>query len=156
MKKNLFRFPVVLCLLVLPFLMTSLQAQKGQKYVDQLMAVDKEFSDFSVQNGLNEAFFTYCDESAVLLKPDMLPIKGMEELKKFHKNIDDTRITLSWTPYFAKSAKKGDLGYTYGTWKMTGENLYMEGTYVTIWVKNENGDWKVILDTGNSGLGKKK
>jgi ketosteroid isomerase-like protein len=30
-----------------------------------------------------------------------------------------------------------------------------EGTYVTIWKKGQNGNWKFVLDTGNQGLGKK-
>jgi hypothetical protein len=31
-----------------------------------------------------------------------------------------------------------------------------KGTYVSIWKKDENGNWKWVLDTGNPGLEPKK
>ena len=36
-----------------------------------------------------------------------------------------------------------------------GEEVTREGTYVTIWKKDADGNWKFVLDTGNQGLGVK-
>jgi ketosteroid isomerase-like protein len=70
----------------------------------------------------------------------------------------DTSFILSWEPLFADISKSNDLGYTYGVYKVQmdspeGSTVDKEGTYVTIWKKDKNGDWKFVLDTGNQGLG---
>lgn len=128
-------------------------AQKKVKAEAELIKTDTEFSDYSVKNGMNKAFFEYSDNTVVLLKPNMMPLKGIEALKDFHANINDSEITLSWVPSYARASKSGDLGYTYGTWKLEAKDGEFSGTYVSIWQKGKDGKWKLVLDTGNTGLG---
>jgi ketosteroid isomerase-like protein len=49
----------------------------------------------------------------------------------------------------------GDLGYTYELFTVTAKDTTMQGTYVSIWKKQKDGNWKFVLDTGNPGGGKK-
>jgi ketosteroid isomerase-like protein len=56
-------------------------------------------------------------------------------------------------------ALSGELGYTYGIYEVRsrgGIKTIGEGTYVTIWKKDRQGNWKFVLDAGNEGLGPKK
>jgi ketosteroid isomerase-like protein len=56
-------------------------------------------------------------------------------------------------------AASGELGYTYGTYQLKSratDSLMGVGKYATIWIKQADGTWKAILDTGNPGLGEKK
>jgi ketosteroid isomerase-like protein len=56
-------------------------------------------------------------------------------------------------------AASGDIGYTYGTYKITDrytDSIIGVGKYATIWQKQKDGKWKAILDTGNPGLGEEK
>jgi ketosteroid isomerase-like protein len=56
-------------------------------------------------------------------------------------------------------AASGELGYTYGTYQLkdkASDSLMGVGKYATIWIKQADGTWKAILDTGNPGLGEKK
>lgn len=155
MKNHKSGFTAFIMLLLLgAAIPSSLNAQKMKRAENELLKTDMEFSEYSVEHGMNKAFFEFAHESVVLLKPEMMPIKGMEALKEFHAKIDDSNFSLSWKPEFARAAKSGDLGYTYGIWKMEGEDMNFEGTYVSIWLKSRDGKWKLVLDTGNGGLGK--
>jgi len=54
-------------------------------------------------------------------------------------------------PLFAEGS--GDLGYTHGTYRRERVNSEDEavvetGRYVTIWRRNADGKWKVVLDIG--------
>ena len=47
------------------------------------------------------------------------------------------------------------MGYTYGEWRMTresddGSELLGTGRYATIWQRQADGAWRVVLDVGNA------
>jgi ketosteroid isomerase-like protein len=63
--------------------------------------------------------------------------------------------TLTWTPIKAEMSASGDLGYTYGTYIYTVKNkngklVANYGKYTSIWKKQKDGQWKVVVDMGNS------
>jgi ketosteroid isomerase-like protein len=125
---------------------------------NELLEVDREFARQSVEKGSHESFLMYIDDSCVLLRPNRLPVIGRQKIEEMYSK-PDTSFTLDWEPLFADISESGDLGYTYGTYTVQmdspeGTLVTMEGTYVTIWKKDENGNWKFVLDTGNQGLGK--
>lgn len=118
-----------------------------------LVDKDREFSDFSQKYGMKKAFIEYADSAAVLLKPDMMPIKGSLSIRNYYKYFNDENMKLSWVPLDGVMAKSRDLGYTYGIWELSTSDSTMQGTYITVWKKDENGQWKYVLDSGNEGLG---
>jgi ketosteroid isomerase-like protein len=137
------------------------QAQTDlDKEKDSLKQTDINFSNLSAEKGMNHAFLSYADENAVLLKPNSYPIEGIEKLRERYSK-PDTSFTLIWKPLYADIAVSLELGYTYGTWELKakdekGNPVSYYGTYLTIWKKDKNGNWKFVLDTGNSGLEEKK
>jgi ketosteroid isomerase-like protein len=55
------------------------------------------------------------------------------------------------------NAHSGDLGYTIGAYEMTfndptGKTVSDKGKYVTVWKKQKDGSWKVLLDVFNTDL----
>ena len=68
-------------------------------------------------------------------------------------SLGDTTRTLTWAPTSAEVSASGDLGYTIGrwerTWRTKDSTHVSRGSYVTIWRKQGDGSWKVILDIGN-------
>lgn len=65
----------------------------------------------------------------------------------------DTSFTLRWNPTHADAGASGDLGYTVGRYEARrrdakGGTAVRTGTYLTIWKKQADGSWKVVLDTG--------
>lgn len=122
-----------------------------------LKETDRYYSAMSEKEGRNAAFIAMFDTSGVMLHENSMPVEGIASIKDQLLMHSDTSYTLKWEPLFADSS--GTLGYTYGTWTLTSRILKEipgEGTYVTIWKKDRNGDWRAMLDTGNDGLKEKK
>ncbi len=66
----------------------------------------------------------------------------------------DTARALRWAPDSAVVAASGDIGYTFGRWQSvvrtaTGDSVTGRGNYVSIWRRQPDGTWKVVLDIGN-------
>jgi len=146
-------------LLLLTLLQTGCdQDGRCKRMAKELLELDREFAKLSVEKGANESFMTYIDDDCVLLRPNRTPVLGRQKIEEMFSS-PDTSFTLNWEPLYADIARSGDLGYTYGIYKVEmdspeGKLVTKEGTYVTIWKKGQDGKWKFVLDTGNQGLGK--
>lgn len=135
---------------------TSCSKKSSMENSETLLDTDRSYSALSVKQGMNAAFLAMFDMAGVKLQTNHLPIVGFENIKASLMGEDDSVFTLTWEPMFAKIATSGDMGYTYGTYKIADkatDSITSEGTYVTIWGKNSTGQWKALLDTGNTGLG---
>jgi ketosteroid isomerase-like protein len=119
-----------------------------------LLDADIAFSDYSVKYGIQKSFIEFADDSVVLLKPKQMPIVGKLSLIKSYEGKSDSGVVLSWKPAKAIIAESGEFGYTYGFWTFVAKTDTAHGTYMTVWKKDSNGNWKYIADTGNEGLGK--
>jgi ketosteroid isomerase-like protein len=103
---------------------------------------------------MNHAFVTYCAKDGVVLIPGSMPVVGYEAVNDIFRKRDNSAIELTWEPVYAKVAKSGDLGYSYGVYSSydTESDTTRKGTYVSVWIR-ENGKWKFALDSGNEGVG---
>jgi len=136
---------------------TEHDIEKGK---ESLKTADREFSELSQKKGMVEAFLSYADNDAVLLRDYTMPIVGINAIKTFISE-GNNDFTLVWEPLFADISSSLDMGYTYGTYILTyldGDNKEQQakGTYLTIWKKDKSGNWKWVLDNGNQGLEPKK
>ncbi len=131
-------------------------AENTRQYENEIMEADREFSNFSIRNGQIAAFLEYAAPDVVLIKPNMYPIVGHERLQQHYAGRADSAFVLTWEPQFARVAKSGELGYTYGYWQFylkSQPGSVEKGTYATVWQRQPNGKWKFVLDLGNEGLG---
>jgi ketosteroid isomerase-like protein len=60
---------------------------------------------------------------------------------------------LTWTPTDAMMGPSGDMGYTWGHYEGRGKDSHgnpvlTSGRYITMWRKEPDGNWKVVLDAG--------
>ena len=66
----------------------------------------------------------------------------------------DSAFDLTWDPVFARVADSGELGYTVGTYEMKssqeGRVESRQGTYLSVWRRQDDGRWKIEADIGNS------
>jgi ketosteroid isomerase-like protein len=70
-------------------------------------------------------------------------------------NWSPTDYQLSWTPTDALMGPSGDMGYTWGHYEgrskdSRGNPVLTSGRYITMWRKEPDGSWKVILDAGSN------
>lgn len=134
------------------FLLIACNSQMDLNMNTELIKVDKAFSTMCVEEGMNYAFIHYVADDGVMLRPNSMPVVGKTNIESLFRN-DDKDIKFTWKPLYGEVAKSGELGYTYGTYKIGVGESQQKGTYVSIWKKNTKGEWKFVLDSGNEGLG---
>lgn len=119
----------------------------------KMIDADKAFSKLSAEKGMKTAFMEYIDSNGVLLRPNEMPIIGANAIDYLSQQ-DDKEYTLVWEPKGGSIAQSGELGYTYGVYKMQPKaaDTTVFGTYISIWKKQDDGTWRFVLDSGNQGL----
>ena len=117
----------------------------------RLLELDAAFSRLSIEKGAGAAFAAYLADDAVFLPIGENLVSGKDAIVKY---FSDGESTLAWKPLKAEVAKSGELGYTYGTSELTtkdkdGKTQSRYYKYVSVWKRQKNGDWKMVLDIGN-------
>lgn len=122
---------------------------------EALLEADREFARAFAERGV-EGWVSFFDEKGVQMPGGATAAWGREEVESLARRLFDAPnfTALSWEPVHARVAASGDLGYTLGNYRATGtgeegEEITQQGNYVTIWRKQEDGSWKVVVDTGN-------
>ncbi|MBC8173160.1 MAG: DUF4440 domain-containing protein [Chitinophagales bacterium] len=115
---------------------------------DVILDTDRSFCSYALEHGINKAFLFYADDSIVRLNNGELPVRGKTDLTKQYGNDAGTK-NISWYPVDGEVARSGEMGYTWGNWKFTSPDTIFYGNYVTVWKKQQDGTWKVLLDGGN-------
>ncbi len=121
---------------------------------DALRQLEADIMKAAAERGSQGYISFYADDAAELPNgEDML--QGKETIAKTMGFLDDRNNHLTWTPVHADMAASGDLGYTYGTYEFRskdkdGKPTVEYGKYASIWKKQKDGSWKVVMDMGNS------
>src|SRR6185312_11661024 len=146
--------PVFALLLIMTLSFFSCEERKEppqQSSTHEILNADISFSDMSRQIGMKKAFLQYIDNEGVLLRPDHFPIVGADAID-YISVLSDTAYKLSWAPTHAEIAKSGELGYTYGVYQLELKDTTLKGTYVNIWKKENDGEWKFVVNSNNPGV----
>jgi len=144
-------------LILLLSILFLVNCDRSEDLHEDLIQTDHKFSEYSKQHGMKAAFLHFCAEDAVLLRSRHNPVEGKKNISAHLVQIEDKNFTLSWEPQFAKVSRSGELGFTYGIYELHSKGmddieLLGTGTYVSIWEKDKDGQWKYLLDSGNEGL----
>jgi len=120
---------------------------------NSMLQADADFSRRSEEVGLRRAFMEYIENDAVMLRPGSLPWVGADAVDKLSA-LNDSAVVLRWEPKGGDISGDMGMGYTFGTYEMEFTDSLYTGSYVTIWKKQEDGNWRFILDSRNEGAGK--
>lgn len=98
------------------------------------------------------AFADWFAEDGVALNNGQAPLIGRVAIVK-GANWDPKVYQLTWTPTDAQMGPSGDMGYTWGHFEghskdAAGNPVTTSGRYMTIWRRQPDGVWKVVLDAG--------
>ena len=120
----------------------------------KLLSVDREFSQMSVDKGAAEAFNFYLADSAIELSAGSMPVFGRENIY-IEMEPEQKLYKLEWQPQKAEVAESGELGYTWGFYTLSspdssGVERQVDGKYLNVWKKDDEGNWKVMIDIGNT------
>jgi ketosteroid isomerase-like protein len=126
---------------------------------ETLRQLEGEFMKAAAEKGA-EGYMSYYAEDAVEVPNGEDAIQGKANIAKTMGFLDDKKNQLLWTPVGADMSVSGDLGYTWGTFEFRsqdkdGKPIVEHGKYTSIWKKQRDGSWKVVLDMGNASPAKK-
>jgi ketosteroid isomerase-like protein len=152
--------PQIRLVAVLLFSAVSMSGSFGQvsgKASDDLLAADAAWMKVYSAKDLEKSVAFFDNEGSML--PSNAPIAtGKDALRKLiGSSFATPDYTLSWQANKVGVARSGELGYTSGTYDFnikdaSGKTISDKGKYLTVWKKEADGAWKVMLDTFNSDL----
>ena len=123
----------------------------------ELLAADMAF-DAAVQEGGSEAWVQWFAEDGAMVQEGAGEILGRAALREAAAFLDLPGVSLRWVPRRADIAASGDLGWTTGDYvsESVGEDGVVvrgQGVYVSIWRRQADGAWRVVMDLGNPTAG---
>jgi ketosteroid isomerase-like protein len=114
----------------------------------QVLGVDAAFSAASVANGSGPAFEQFAAPNAIAIGgPEF--VFGPEDIgAAFTGGPNDV---VSWVPLHSDAAASGDLGFSVGeaVFVIEGAGTFYS-KYLTIWQKQDTGEWRFVADEGNN------
>lgn len=122
-----------------------------EKEGEKLMRLSREWSK-SAGTGDIDKTLSYWSEDAVFISPGQPTLSGKEELRKMVEGMSEIPgFSISWEPVSVSVSESGDMAYMIEKNTMSfsdslGNPVTTTGRAVTVWKKNENGDWKNVVE----------
>lgn len=116
-----------------------------------LMRADREFAA-DVAGGGADAWAGWFADGGAMIQEGTGEIRGRDAIRSAVAWLDRPGPSLTWEPTRADIAVSGDLGWTTGTWEVRpapDAAPTSRGLYVSIWRKQPDRSWKVVMDLGN-------
>ncbi|MDR3792254.1 MAG: nuclear transport factor 2 family protein [Terracidiphilus sp.] len=116
-----------------------------------LFDLEAKFARDVLERG-GEGFAAWFADDGVALGNGAAPLIGKVAITK-SATWSPKVYRLTWTPTDALMGPSGDMGYTWGHFEghskdANGNDVTVTGRYMTIWRRQADGSWKVVLDAG--------
>lgn len=131
----------------------ELKAQDKKDEAEHLMSLDRQFDKATAEKGI-EGWVAHFASNGSMLGDTSQPVTGHEAIRKaMEPAFSDPSSSLRWQPTRAKMMIPGVVGYTVGRYERKRKNkegkmMVQSGSYTSVWRKQPDGSWKIILDTG--------
>ena len=95
-------------------------------------------------------------DDASSFPPNASIVTGKEAIRARQSEVySEPRVAISWQTTKVEVSRSGDLAYSHGTYEETvndpeGNPVTDKGKWVTVWEKQPDGTWKVVVDIWNS------
>jgi ketosteroid isomerase-like protein len=142
-------FPLLMLMIVGSLVVFS-QEQEASEGLQSMAQTERAFAKLSVEKGVREAFITFFADDGVNFQPG--PVNAKESFAKQPAPANLPPFTLNWAPTYGGVSQSADLGYSTGPYRIedhSGQNRSpVHGLFFSIWKKQSNGDWRVMVDMG--------
>jgi ketosteroid isomerase-like protein len=131
------------------FILLASATTLAQSPVDSLVSAERAFAKKSRDTNIREAFLAYFADDGVIFTPG--PTNAKEFYAKRQVPPNPPPFMLDWEPAYADVSRAGDLGFTTGPFSITDNAKHAvtdHGTFFSVWEKQKDGAWKVVLDFG--------
>ena len=117
-----------------------------------LFDLEAKFAKATAEGG-GKAFATWFAEDGVSMGNGQAPVHGREAIARQATWLAKD-YQLAWTATEAVMSPQGDMGYTWGHYEgrskdADGNTKVTTGRYLSIWRKEADGSWKVLLDASS-------
>jgi hypothetical protein len=135
-----------LALISLPIIATAGIAGAAQIEPTSVIEAEYAFAQSAKPLGVRGAFLKWLAPDSIICSP--APVNGVASTAAGEPNGD----TLEWYPARSLTAGSDDMGYTMGPWKYRSADgkAAAQGTFLSVWRKQPDGSWRVVLDCGVS------
>ncbi len=135
---------------ILAAVAANVPAQAVRKDLRELADAERAFSAYTVEHGFRDGFIKFFADDGIGFGPH--PERTKEVLQKRPAPHGPRTLIFEWAPMFGDISAAGDMGYTTGPVLYTpqGENARppFHGMYFSVWQKQADGSWKVVIDMG--------
>lgn len=120
----------------------------AQNNAQKIYETERTFEKAAAEKGINQAFIEFLADDGIIFVP--LSVNG----KEFWRNRPTSPAFLTWNPVFIDVSANGALAYSIGNsiyrpQGKTDANAFY-GEYATVWQRQSDGNYKVVLDIGIS------
>ena len=136
---------------LLLFLPSFVMAQEpdSSSVIFNMREAERHFAQASLMIGRNAAFVEYFADSSAIFTD-----KWLTNGKQFFKDLKASPVVLKWEPEFMDISASCDFGISTGPWEAQeyrpNTAPIATGYFLTVWKKQKDGEWKVILDGGST------
>lgn len=122
-----------------------------------LLELDRQWREAAEANEDVELIVSYWSDDAKVIPPGQPPVVGKEALREMVSSfMEIPGFSVSWESEEVHVSADGRMAWMYGTNAFTfpdeeGNLVTTPGRAVTVWRKNENGEWKCAVDIWNEG-----
>jgi len=135
----------------------ALSGCEGRKNVagaaEAIRNADIAFAKATAERGV-DGWVSYFADSGVMAIPGRNVVGRAAIRELMAPELGDTTVSLTWKPVSVEVSPDARMGYTIGRWDRTSRvnasAPVRHGSYVTVWRKQGDGTWKVMLDIGNA------
>jgi len=122
--------------------------------IEFLYQLEAKFAADTAKGG-GHAFSSWFAADAVTLGNGKPPVVGHDAIAAAATWSPDV-YQLTWTPEGARMGPAGDMGFTWGHYEgvakdAQGSSVKTTGRYMTVWKRQSDSAWKVLLDASNEG-----
>jgi len=118
-----------------------------QKNLEKLIAAENGFAAMAESASFKKAFLQNLDSTGIVFN-GAEPVNGISFYKK---PPDNNELLFKWYPAYAELPGNGDMGFTTGPYIIISnknKDTIAGGKFFSIWHKNKEGVFKVLLDGG--------
>jgi hypothetical protein len=131
-------------IILLFILLCSRLVSSAQQH--EVAMAEQAFAQMGIDSGVKKAFIHFLDSNSILLH------EGKSHAGLPHwKSVPESKFLLFWKPVYTGMAASGDIGFSTGPFEQkafAADEVRGSGNYNSIWVKNKQGQWKVLIDMG--------
>lgn len=126
--------------------------QDADALQSELLQADKDWAAAAKAGDVSK-IPTFWADDAINFFPEAPPAVGKKAILELVKrNRGQSGFALSWEPLQAVVAASGEMGYTYGSFRLSfngpDDNVIAKtGNYVCIWKKEAGESWKCVIES---------